>query len=82
MISKGRHVSADQSGERNGNSKLKSEDILKIKSMLAYMNNKQIAKIYNVSHASISSIRLGKSWSQVSGINNNEVEKYSSIKRD
>ena len=50
--------------------------------MLAYMNNKQIAKIYNVSHASISSIRLGKSWSQVSGINNNEVEKYSSIKRD
>jgi hypothetical protein len=55
-----------QSGEHNGNAKLRESDIVKIRNL--YMGGalqKDIARLYGVTQVAISSIILGKSWSGV-----------------
>lgn len=65
MINKDRHVIVDQRGERNGHSKLTKEDVLKIKELLSIYNNKEIASMFNVTHSTISCIRVGKTWRHI-----------------
>lgn len=53
-------------GENNGQSKLKNDDVRKIKTMLA--NGERvgiIAKTFKVTSSAISSIKAGKSWKRI-----------------
>lgn len=60
-----RNQLADQSGEKNGNSKLTEKQVDEIRERIkAGDTNKAIAKEYGVHHATISLIRLGRSWAQ------------------
>jgi len=58
---------AHQKGILHGMAKLTEEDVKEIKKLLKTRKLKQrkIAKIYNVSEKTISSIKLGKSWSHL-----------------
>ena len=80
MINKGRDRSGDHKGEANAYSKLKEKDVLEIVNSLSTMNNKQIAEIYDTTHANISLIRRGKSWTHVTGFDRETNEKYQSLK--
>ena len=62
MINKGRHSNGDPKGEKNPNSKLTSEQVTVIKTLLPTRTNVSIAKEYGVHHATISAIRVGKTW--------------------
>jgi hypothetical protein len=55
-------------GEQNGQSKLKSQDVLRIVELLPSMGNKKIADIFFVSKNTIKDIRTGKSWSHLTKI--------------
>jgi 5S rRNA maturation endonuclease (ribonuclease M5) len=53
-------------GVRNGNVKLTEEKVLEIKALLANkVNQKEIARIYDVSHVLIEKISQGKLWKHV-----------------
>lgn len=53
-------------GESNGRSKLKEEDVRKIKEMLTQNHSQyKIAKIFRVSRPLIGSIKKGKLWSHI-----------------
>ena len=67
-INKGRL--ADQQGSNNAASKLSDADVMLIVNLLPRLNNKQIARHFDnrVTHAAVSLIRLGKSWSHLTGI--------------
>ena len=72
MKLKKRSNNGDQSGEKNGNSKLTIKDVLFIKTLLPNFNNTQIVKNHfegKITHSTVSLIRLGKKWSDVTGIN-------------
>lgn len=63
MIKKNRRVISCSKGENNGFSKLKEDEIREIKKLINEgYNNKEIAKVYNVTHSNISSIKLNKTW--------------------
>jgi hypothetical protein len=79
MVDKNR--SLNQMGENNNSSKINEIDVVKILSLLPIMNNTQISKEFNgrISHSMISNIRLGKNWSHITGIQKENVKKYSSL---
>lgn len=53
-------------GETHGNSKFKNEDIHKIKAMLKeHIPQRKIAKLFNVSQATIKDINIGKTWRHI-----------------
>ena len=58
----------NNSGQNNGMSKLKDEDIPKIRELLASGEHtqKEIAEMFGVKKNAISEIKLGKKWSSVS----------------
>ena len=63
MIRKGRSRKGDHKGEKNPRAKLSSESVKQIKDLiLEGRSNTEIASIYEVKHATISSIRTGKTW--------------------
>lgn len=63
MVLRGRHRVAPQVGEDNHNAKLTFDDVVEIRHLIYEgLNNKQIAKQFNVTHGMISRIRLNKSW--------------------
>jgi hypothetical protein len=63
MLHKGRHKTADQKGESNGNAKLTLDEVLQIKKLIAQQHtNKSIAKLFGVTHQTVSRIKRGKSW--------------------
>lgn len=63
MMERKRRRSAIQVGERNGNSHLSEDDVIKIIDLInAGMNNCEIGRIYKVNHSTISLIRTGKNW--------------------
>lgn len=69
MVIRGRGVIRDQSGSKNGNAKLTEKDVSAIKGMIAEgVNNIKIAEVYGVTHQSISKIRRGHAWANVSAI--------------
>jgi len=56
----------DNGGENNGNSKLKKEDVIKIKELIKEGKyNTYIAGLFNITHSAVSLIRLGKTWNTV-----------------
>jgi len=61
---------ACQAGGNNHNAKLNESEVLRIVELLPHKNNKQIAEIIgsNATHALVSSIRTGKTWSKLTGI--------------
>ena len=60
-IKKGRHNCAK--GEKNGMSKLKNDDVVKIKEMIGLgLKNHEIVKKFGYSHLSVSRIRHNKIW--------------------
>lgn len=79
MIAKGRN--ANTKGSANGNSKLTESDIKEIVKLLSIKNNKEIGAIYKVTHSTISLIRLGKRWSEVTGISYGDRQIYESLKK-
>lgn len=53
-------------GEKNHFSKLKEAEVKKIKELISNgKDNREIAKLFNVTHSNISAIRVGKSWKDV-----------------
>lgn len=75
MVKKGRNNTGPQDGHNNGNAKLSAEEVAKIKEcILAGMNNKVIAEIFEITHSLVSLIRRGKLWGDVP-----LTKKYSSI---
>lgn len=75
MVKKGRGNTGPQDGHNNGNAKLSADEVAKIKEcILAGMNNKVIAEIFEITHSLVSLIRLGKLWGDVP-----LTKKYSSI---
>lgn len=54
-----------ESGEKNFNAVLTESDVKDIRDMiLSGMNNKEIAKRFNVHHSTVSSIRVGRTWKE------------------
>lgn len=65
MVSKGRNRYV--SGEKIVQSKLKTEQVIKIKKLLAQnISNKKIAESFNINHCTVSDIKNNKTWKQVS----------------
>lgn len=52
-------------GERNGQSKLTEQDVIKIRGLFGSMKQSEIARRFNVGDSVISYIKLGKSWRHV-----------------
>ena len=67
MISKGRAKNGGikHRGEGNGYSKLTELLALDILNNYCYMNNSEVAKIFNIHHSTVSALRLGKSWTHL-----------------
>lgn len=55
----------NNNGEKNGMSKMKKEDIIKIREMRKTMSIKYVAYFFNISHSQVSSIANKKSWCHV-----------------
>ena len=70
MAAKGRSSKKPQKGSKNGASKITETDLDLIVVLLPVLNNKQISARLNgrISHSMVSRIRLGKSWSDYTGI--------------
>lgn len=49
-------------GERHGNSKLTTADVIAIKAARGKLLQREIAEMYSVSHGTVSEIHLGKTW--------------------
>ena len=58
-------------GEINGASKLKSNEVVKIKQIIltTSLSNKEIGDIYGVTSSAISDIRLNKTWKHINYVN-------------
>lgn len=67
-VKKGRNYTGDQRGSKNPGSKLKEEDIPKIREILSTnkYQQKEVAKMFNVSETTITVIKQRKNWSHVS----------------
>lgn len=67
MVDKGRSVRCGrvQLGSLNSNSKLTEEDVKVILGSSPSKTNKELGVIFGVSHSTISSIRLGKTWNKL-----------------
>lgn len=62
-VAKGRSKNGAAGGEMNGNAKLTANQVEQIRaSIVSGKNNSEIARLYGVHHATISAIRLGKTW--------------------
>jgi hypothetical protein len=62
-VDRGRAKTGDQRGQQNGYSKLKDDEVLRIKrQLLDRYNNKEIAAMFGVTHQTISLIRRDKKW--------------------
>lgn len=62
-VAKGRSKGGAAGGEMNANAKLTKDQVDEIRaSIISGKNNSEIARLYNVHHATISCIRLGKTW--------------------
>lgn len=69
-IDRDRYNHTDQKGENNHNRKLTNAEVMYLIKDLKYLNNKQVARYFDnrVTHSQVSNIRLGKSRSDVTGI--------------
>jgi hypothetical protein len=65
MMKKGRKRTKPCKGSSNGRSKLNEEIVADIKTYSSDYSNKALAEIFDVSHHTISLIRLGKTWKHV-----------------
>ena len=66
MALKGRCPNGAAKGEGNGQAKLTNNNVIEIKDFLSKaIPQAKIALLYNVSHSTISLIKLGKSWSHI-----------------
>ena len=54
-----------QQGSKHGMSKLTETIVQEIRTFTRYITNKELAKVYNVSSSTISSVRHGNSWRHV-----------------
>ena len=63
MFERGRNP--DRKGSNGGRAKLTEEDVIEIRRLLNSHNNRQIAKIFNVSDKCISNIRCGTTWKHI-----------------
>lgn len=62
-VAKGRKYVGDHKGEKNPAAKLGVFEVAKIREMIrAGHNNKQIGRVFGVTHQMISRIRRGKAW--------------------
>ena len=59
-IARGRYIPS--TGSLNPNSKLTEENILEIRKFIGTKSNKDIAKMFNITDAHMSSIYKGKAW--------------------
>lgn len=56
----------DQRGEKGGRAKITNDDVrLIVKMIRDGLNNKEIAKVFGLTHSMISAIRLKKAWSHI-----------------
>ncbi len=63
MKLKGRAKGHNQRYEKNGNSKLSNSDVIKIRTLINQkLTNKKIAKLFDVTHQTISCIKRGITW--------------------
>ena len=60
--------SACNLGTNNPNCKLTGEEVLEIKNLLPHLNNPDIAKRYNITITMVCNIRLGRTWSELTAI--------------
>ena len=63
MIERNRGV--DNKGEKHGNSKLKNEDIIKIREINNSLSYRGIATIYDICHYTVQKICLRQSWRHI-----------------
>ncbi|EBF2566918.1 endodeoxyribonuclease, partial [Salmonella enterica subsp. enterica serovar Montevideo] len=55
-------------GERNGNSKISNDDVIKIKEMVANgFPQCEVAKLFGIHNSKVSRIVNGKAWRHVNG---------------
>ena len=79
-MDKGRDRYGNQKGIANASSRLSEEDVRYIVTLLPSMTNVAISKLIGkVTHASVSLIRRGKSWSHITGITSTSHPKYESL---
>jgi len=67
MVKKGRSTKGKRDGDKNPHSKLTTEQVLEIASLLDTHTNVELAKEYGVSEKAISDIRIGRTWPSVTG---------------
>lgn len=62
------HVGSDHSGEGNGNSRLTEPQVIEIDRLLKEgVKANKIAKVFGVTVSAVSSIRVGRTWTRVTG---------------
>ena len=66
-IDRGRFSPCDKKGEKNGNSRLKEDDVVNIRNLYNRGGMKQdaIGKMYGIRQAAVSAIILGKKWKHI-----------------
>lgn len=65
-VKKNRIAKQNQNGQKNANSKLSESHVYEIRKLIANgQKNTKIAQLFNVHHATISSIRVGKTWKHI-----------------
>jgi len=66
MVSKGRYVVGDHNGERNGRSKIKEDDVIRIKNLsMSGLTCRAIAKVIPLSYGQIARIIRGSCWRNI-----------------
>jgi hypothetical protein len=66
MIKKGRRgINLKAIGESNGQAKLTSEDVFKIREMVKFKTQKEVARLFLISRSSVSEIVSRKRWAHL-----------------
>ena len=64
-VERGRWATGDFVGSKNPRARLTEANVVEIRLLIAAgKNNTEIAEVYDVHHATISAIRLGKTWNK------------------
>ena len=66
MMNKGRHgINPMAKGETNGKAKLTSDDVFKIREMVKFKSQAEVARLFLISRANVSIIVSRKSWAHL-----------------
>jgi hypothetical protein len=78
---KGRRRIVAKEGQDNGNARLSQEDAQRVVERIAAgAQNIEIATEFGVNHATISAIRMGKSWRGIDRPQNDNFKRYASLR--